>query len=278
MAQIGNDIPGNTLDEEFGYNVALNGNGDTVVASAPFAPCLSGMGRCGRVAVYRFDAVASMEWVQIGADIFGFQEDGEFGASVDISFDGNRIVVGAPAPDNDAVLGIVTVFTYDGFNWNQVANTIGGLDNLDAFGRSVSMSDDGLTFAIGAPDFNSNEGLVEVYQFDSSINSWQILGGSISNLSQDRDAGWSVSLSGDGRTVTVGIASVDEPSLTGRSQIYTFDSGLQNWVQVGSDIPGLFNGDQSGYAVSNSFDGRLVAISSVDFNSDQGQVRVFQCQ
>ncbi|MCD4734402.1 MAG: FG-GAP repeat protein, partial [Bacteroidales bacterium] len=50
----------------------------------------------------------------------------------------------------------------------------------------------------------------------------------------------------------------------------------QNWAQLGIDINGVADNDQSGRSVSLSADGLRVAIGAPYYGTDRGQVRIFE--
>ena len=86
-----------------------------------------------------------------------------------------------------------------------IGDDLDGEATGDRSGRSVSLSSDGRTVAIGAylNDGNgSNSGHVRVYEFDNSA--WDQLGADIEGEAADDWSGYSVSLSSDGRTVAIG--------------------------------------------------------------------------
>jgi hypothetical protein len=97
------------------------------------------------------------------------------------------------------------VYSWDGTSWTQVGNDIDGEGSLDQFGYSVSLSFDGNTVAIGAPQNDGNgskSGRVRVYSWDGT--SWTQVGRDIEGKYKYDYSGWSVSLSSDGNTVAIG--------------------------------------------------------------------------
>ena len=89
--------------------------------------------------------------------------------------------------------------------WEQLGVDIDGEAAGDKSGRSVSLSADGQTVAIGAikNDGGGNlSGHVRIYQWDGSA--WQQLGVDIDGEAAGDLSGWSVSLSADGKTVAIG--------------------------------------------------------------------------
>ncbi|MDO5970638.1 hypothetical protein Q4Q35_12545 [Flavivirga aquimarina] len=90
---------------------------------------------------------------------------------------------------------------------------------------------------------------------------------------------YSVSLSDDGTTLAIGTYNVrDNGSKSGHVCVYKNNSGV--WSQIGADINGEAEGDWSGYSVSLSNDGAIVAIGA-KYNhgsngSDSGHVRIYK--
>ena len=74
-------------------------------------------------------------------------------------------------------------------------------------------------------------------------------------------SGWSVSLSSDGSIVAIGApATYGNGSNAGHVRIYKNQNGT--WSQIGQDIDGEAAGDLSGFSVSLSSNGSIVAIGS----------------
>ena len=81
----------------------------------------------------------------------------------------------------------------------------------DYSGMSVSLSDDGKTFAIGATGSSDNgTGHVRIYHMNDPGSSWKQIGLDIDGQSAGDNSGWSVSLSADGRTVAIGSTKNDD--------------------------------------------------------------------
>ena len=124
------------------------------------------------------------------------------------------------------------------------------------------MSSDGTILAIGAPynDGNGTDaGHVRVYQYASG--SWTKLGSDINGEAADDQSGASVSMSSDGKIVAIGAHYNDgNGTNAGHVRVYKYTSS--NWSQVGSDIDGEESVDISGYSVSLSSDGTIVAIGA----------------
>jgi hypothetical protein len=172
----------------------------------------------------------------------------------------------------------------NGGNWSQIGGDIDGEAAGDDFGRAVSLSDDGETLAIGAP-VNNNSGHVRVYKRDTSEGGanggvvWNLIGGAIIGEAADEFFGFSVSLSGDGETLAIGATF----NAAGHVRVYKRDIeniNGGNWSLIGGDINGEAAGDQFGYSVSLSGDGKTLAIGAnfndIDENNqNRGHVRVY---
>jgi Flp pilus assembly pilin Flp len=160
--------------------------------------------------------------------------------------------------------------------------SLGGINGEaagDESGISVSLSSNGTIVAIGAlgNDGNgSNSGHVRVYQ--NVAGSWNQIGQDINGEAIGDGSGFSVSLSSDGTIVAIGAHNNDgNGSASGHVRVYENLSGT--WTQVGSDIDGEAVSDNSGYSVSLSADGSILAIGANgnDGNgSNSGHVRVYQ--
>ena len=201
------------------------------------------------------------EWMQLGGDINGEANYDESGFAVSISGDGSRTAIGAPYNAGGGTdRGHVRVYSYT-TSWGQLGADINGEGNNDRFGFSVSLDSDGSHLAVGAPyndDGGTNSGHVRVYEYTGSA--WSQLGSDIVGPSGDY-AGWSVSLSGDGGRVAMGIPKKGSKS-TGRTKVYNYNSGTTSWDLMGSEIDGPSDYDYSGNSVSLSSDGTRLAVGA----------------
>ncbi|MDC0994918.1 flagellin, partial [Pseudomonadales bacterium] len=274
--QLGEDIDAEAEYDQNGYSVSLSNDG-TVIAIG--APGNDGNGSdAGRVRLYAWDGSS---WRQRGADIDGEAADDLSGGSVSLSSDGRVVAVGAQYNDgNSTDAGHVRLYTWDGSSWTQRGTDIDGEAAGDLSGRSVSLSSDGSVVAVGATSglVNSNgpdAGHVRLYAWDGS--SWTQRGADIDAEADGDVSGTSVSLSSDGSVVAIGASRNDgNGANAGHVRLYAWDGS--NWMQRGADIDGEAAGDESGFSVSLSSDGSVVAIGAQynDGNStDAGHVRLY---
>merc|ERR1712100_903072 len=77
------------------------------------------------------------------------------------------------------------------------------------------------------------------------------------------ESGYAVSLSSDGKTVVIGAPDNDDNGYNaGHVRVYEYNETILEWTQLGQDIDGEAEGDQSGWSVSLSSDGKTVAIGA----------------
>ena len=237
-----------------------------------------------------FDWIGS-GWVQRGAALTptdGMANDW-FGGAVSLNASGLTAIVGGGGDDVgiNQDQGSARVFDWTGSAWVQRGAAITPTDGMinDFFGRSVSLSADGLTAIIGGPgdDVGTNQGQGSARVFDWTGSAWVQRGGAITptdGMSNDL-FGLSVSLSADGLTAIVGAIYDDVGANQDQGSARVFDWTGGAWVQRGTAITptdGMAN-DLFGQSVSLSADGLTAIIGGagddVGTNQDQGSARVF---
>ena len=199
--QVGDDLISNNVDDKSGWAIDLSNDGKRLAVGAPNANNSNG-NNAGTVKVYED---SSGTWVQIGSDINGDSQDDWLGQSVSLSSSGHRLIVGSLRASLSAGFpGQVKVFEDSAGHWVQVGSDIYGSTTTDFLGTSVSISGDGSTIAVGAPEWGNNSGKALVYQ--DSLGFW-ILKGSVQGASPGKLCGRSVDLSNDGSRLGVGYPS-----------------------------------------------------------------------
>jgi len=190
-----------------------------------------------------------------------FADDGTrramFGFQIDLSGDGNTVVVGAPKNDPNSPPGEAYVFTNrDG--WKQVATlTASDRAKQDLFGWSVSISGDGQTVVVGAPGIkgNKNEEYAGAAYVFAAQGGWkQVAKLTSSNPQQNAKLGTSVSILGPAsgtQYVVVGAPGVDENK--GAAYLFVsppkgaWESANENYRLIVSNRK---QGDKLGWAAS----------------------------
>ena len=245
-------------------------------------------------------------WAQEGGDIVGKFTGERIGDSVALSSDGTIVAVGGQGTaldDGADGRGRVRVFRQrmDGGNvttnistaevWTQLGSDIAG--EFDRrLGRSISLSGDGMTIAIGEHlAIGEYVGGIDavgraiVFWYDDAVQDWVQLGQDLfgeggSDTNQDW-FGWSVDLSLDATTLAVGspINKNVVGTSAGHIKIYRYISKDERWEQLGSNINGEVAWGQLGISVSISADGTTVAGGAYFNNArgpNTGQVRVYR--
>ena len=112
------------------------------------------------------------------------------------------------------------------------------------------------------------------------MSDWTQKGADIDGEAAGDLSGYSVSSSSDGTIVAIGARWNDGAgSNAGHVRVYEWNSGTSAWDQKGGDIDGEAAGDLSGFSVSLSSDGSIVAIGAYlndGTGADAGHVRVYE--
>ena len=287
---------------DFGWNVKISADGNTfIIGASNLASANNGQ----FASVYRYDS--SNGWVLSQK----FTGTSAFGTGVDITPDGNTVVISACpyGVTNGIHYSEVHEYNTTTSSWSQKGSAIVESDPELTLGMSVSISSDGNRFVIGGGRFTS-----KVYEYASS--SWSQLG---INLSGNGSYTNEVRISADGNTVgrhvhygasTIFIweyttdwnqisqtsnfttntvyerfdMSEDALTVAARGhknvgdfvEVHQYSNG--SWTQVGSDITAEVAGDKIGYNCALSANGKQLAVTA-RFNdgggTDSGHVRVY---
>jgi hypothetical protein len=167
--QIGDDLVGAELSDEFGWYVSLSDDASVLAVSSVHAKSLT-----GQVSVYEF---VQDSWRQLGQTMVGRTEGDNFGISLDMSGDGRVLAIGAWREDSTEVQpNYARVYRLDEnrTRWLQIGEDIVRVDPQGGaiyveFGIAISLSKDGRSVAMGSMYDNfdnsaSNSGEVTVYE------------------------------------------------------------------------------------------------------------------
>ena len=209
-------------------------------------------------------------WKQIGKDIDGVDTGDQCGYSVSCSADGSIIATSSILHDNSK--GHVRVFKNNRGNWLKMGQDLDGEFDGDNSGWSISLSENGLIIAIGAindGEQSTDRGYTRVYSFDGS--QWLQIGNDIDG---SKMSGWLVSLSGNGEVLAIG--SPFENNIKGNVKIYRLNGAI--WI-LEKEFIGLNTGDQKGYSLSLSGNGKVLVVGTpyiyVDNIIKKGKVNVY---
>src|ERR1043165_3360453 len=199
----------------------------------------------------------------------------EFGWSAALSSDGPIAAVGSDW-DNSGI-GAITVLGRLGRQWAPLRSKLVAADGQGAtraFGRSISISDDGGTVLVGASEDNSGVGAAHV--FVRIGQTWSQQGSKL--VGTDRaglgNAGWSVALSSDGNTAAVGAYNDNATS----GAVFVFVRSGTTWTQQGPKLTptgATGSGVNFGISVALSADGNSLLAGAQSDNGGTGAVFAF---
>ena len=275
--QIGQNITGEGVGDEFGWSVSISDDGKMIAVGAYRNDGNNGEDS-GHVRIYRLDDDDD-RWEKIGDDIEGSAIDHHFGKAVSLSGDGKTVAIGAPkAGRYDKMSGQVTIYRIDSTGSKQLGESIEGDNFGDFFGSSVDISFDGSIVAIGSHGFYEVPGYVRVFSLESDDTlsngnwKWKQMSKTITRGAIGDYFGTSVSLSNDGKILAVGApGNINKGDYPGHVRVYRMIDPNSDWMQLGEEIDGE-NSDESGWSVSLSGDGNMVAIGSLNYKSDNGEL------
>ncbi len=201
-SQMGDRLLGSKNQERFGWSVSVSQDGNRIAASS-----LSGR-EPGSVQVFEFNGT---EWELAGSSLMGESTRESFGVSVELSRDGSVVAVSATDYSREGQedgVGVVRSYRDNGSDWEAYGQPLEGENKLDAFGSSISLSQDGSRIAIGGPEngnFCNNCGQVKVFE-NTDGNLWKSIGSALGKTNLDNGQfGYAVALSANGDRV-VGAA------------------------------------------------------------------------
>ena len=285
--QLGQDLDGESAADNFGGTVVLSNNGRrlAVGAIALFDSPFRTNETVGYARVFDYNE-ASDRWSQVGQDIEAEDPFRRTFVAVALSGDGNIMAIGFngvfSSPEAN-FSGRLRMYEFDSDigMWVQLGEDIDGESAGDNLGNSVSLSEDGLTVAVGAPNFAGvSAGYVRVFRY-SATTGWTQLGGDIDGETLGSFSGVSVSLSNNGNVLAVGAPLNDGSNgiRSGHARVHEYDSSVGEWVQISQDLDGAAPGDQFGTWVMLSGSGEALAVGAQTADvaqDDDGQLQVYR--
>ncbi len=195
------------------------------------------------------------QWQQMGNSLYGYSDSQNFGISVTISADGQKLGVGVPFYGNPVQQ---KVYRFESGQWVEDGSfdTGGGYNSisLSADGNIVALAD---RYSFNGTSYN---GKVSVYKKES--DSWELYGNAIEGIPSTSFAS-SVEISRDGNLLYVGSAV---SSGQGKVGVYQYVSGsweLQDEILANIEDGANSGADsQFGYDTSASSDGSVLIVGS----------------
>jgi len=210
------------------------------------------------------------------------------GFSISINSLGDRVAVGIPgtkATDEVHQIACVTVYELHEGIWRLLGNQL--INNkihsdLAPMKYVVSLNSVGDRVAVGSPNEDSAKGLVRVFEYHSTSNSWEplIVANNTSGIVLSGDTsndltGYSVSLNDIGNKIAVGIPGLN--SNKGLTKVYEYTPPTAFIWGGKRTISG--SADQfAGQSVSFNSAGNRVAIGMPGSNTTMGGVEIYNYQ
>lgn len=265
--QRGSDIVGANVGDNLGQSVSLSSDGNYLAVGIDKHD-IGAFLNVGKVQVYQFSGGS---WIPYGSPLTGVVAGELFGRTVSLSGDALVLAVGAPG----VWTGSAKIYEFSGGDWVEKSQ-FNGINSGDQFGYWVSTSRDGSTVAVAAPQYSSVTGMVRLYK--KSAGTWAQIGADlVGETVGDRSGRQSVALNSNGTIVAIGAMYNDGNGIdAGHTRVYQYQTNA--WVQLSTDIEGEASNDYSGYAVSLSGDGAVVATGAIQNQGaglNAGHVRVY---
>ncbi len=259
----------------YGEETAISSDGNKILIGSPYDDDAGTT--TGSVYYYKW---VDPDWVETKITASDMSESQGFGISVDMSHDGQTLLIGAHIDDSVANnAGAVYVYKWDGSQWGETKIQPAQLSEDDRFGRTVAISQDGNRFvasAWGDDENGTNAGSIYVYDWNGT--DWS--GKKIIASEGDKEDwfGYTVDISWDGDTIISG-AIYDEQGGDDAGAVYIFERNGTEWLEkkllpVNSSV-----GESFGSSISINSDGNVFAVGCVkdsDNGTDAGIVYVYK--
>ena len=263
-----------TEHAEQGYSVALSANGDTALIGAR-----GYNGLAGATWVYvRSGSTWTEQAKLVGA---GGSVIAEQGFSVALSADGNTALIGAPDDEGaeEKFYGAAWVFTRSGTTWSEQQKLVAtGASTASQQGHSVALSAEGNTALVGAEDKEAGVGAAWV--FTREAGKWTQQGGKLvgKHGAEISSQGWSVALSGDGKTALIGGPKAEgEKGEHEVGSVWVFSRSGSSWTEQAKLPVGTGAGEKTGQgeAVALSGNGNTALVGGSGYDGDLGAAWVY---
>ncbi len=264
-------LPANfTNFDSFGSSVAVSSDGNTVVIGAEnytYTNASNFTYKPGAVTVHKYDGI---RWSSTRIIPGNATEGDKFGASVAVSSDGNRIIVGSPGRESGS--GCIYYYQFESGSWVDIGRIYGSGSSY--FGGSVAVSGDGLYAAAGAIHANSDKGEVSLFSLsNTSITLGQNFTAS-DGLINDR-FGCSVSVNNDASVIVVGAENKKVGVFTNAGQVYVFRKTGISYTETKLSPSSSYYNNYFGCSVSASSNGNVICAGEKGSDSQKGSAVVF---
>lgn len=250
QSQKGNMLVGKVPEEQFGRNVKIAADGNTIAIAAPFY--ITQGEKKGRISVYKFNGT---DWQILGSEIAAGPKDFDYGELMELSADGKKLVVSSP-------FGSVSIYTFNSTEWIKSSNAIELESNSQIESIAITPDADKLAVAYECDKHRT----VCINLFYSDGKQWQKDGEEIIPEPNERIYGLSLSLSADGSQLVVGNYSKDTKQHKNAGEVIIYAKEANQWRRQSKKFNGELLLANLGKQVALSKDGSTIiaASSSID--------------
>jgi len=167
------------------------------------------------------------------------------------------------------ILIILIVLFFSNSNlWaqNQVGQDINGEYEKEWLGWDVGINHTGnriISSSIFQEIGPEIDGIVRIHDFRNGV--WELSKEFVNDI-LGNEFGFSVSMSGDGNTIAIGIPSYDIP-FTNMGSVLTYGQVNDNWILKGQRLIGDVSWNNFGFDVDLSFDGNVLCVNALGQNN-----------
>lgn len=245
----------------FGESVSISGDGNKIVVGAyGVGDSIDRTENTG--AIYLYQRVDN-EWLETKLTASDGKAYQYFGSNVAISSDGNTIITGSITNRvNSSKTGAAYIYKWDGNLWNESKLSASDGAEQDRFGCSVSVSANGKRIVVGAckdDDKGTNSGSIYIYSWIE--NNWIESKLSASDGHENEQFGMKTAISGDGRSLIVGVPN-DTVNGSESGSVYSYKLDGNTWVENKITEADGKDGYFFGYDVSLSYFGDKKAVGA----------------
>jgi len=186
--------------------------------------------------------------------------------SISLNYTATIIAIGNPSYNNNA--GIVLIYNITNKNNFENIFKLEGKYFNNNFGYSVSLNNTGTVIAIASK--TKKRGVVHLYEISTKYKPKKLYNFVVNDAFTNGSA-ISISLSGDGLTLAIGVPGFINK--LGNIKVYELDTFKKIFEAFGRNF-----GDCFGNSVSLSKDGEILAVGASGYRNNTGQVKIFKCK
>lgn len=250
---VGDAIYGKVENGLFGAAISMSGDGQAVAIGSPYLATVS-----------ENQGGLWTQSVQLNSANMSLSVD-----AVVLDRTGKVMAIGGKALDGGSAVVRVYRSSEDG-SWIELGSGIEG--DLDETSYKCDLSGDGTVLAVSnayidkAKKREVNSALdVRAFSWDEASWEWKLLGESLHGNAPGEKSGYFVTLNDDGTVMGMGDPGgrrTGNGDVTGHAHIYWYDKSSHTWQQLGPNEYGENGGDQFGYGVKLSSNGRAFTVTA----------------